>query len=126
MYEDSAREAVSLEGLVLPPRLKDNQRALAARYLGTIPVEHRQPVLDELSGRTVLVLAHSACTGGGAAASEASCAAEAAQVAASGTMPVRSRQRLAISVLPTVRTSAGGVGPVAREFIDRSLGCVSR
>lgn len=49
--KDSAREAVSLEALIVPPRLKDNQRALAARYLGTIPVEHRQPVLDELAGR---------------------------------------------------------------------------
>lgn len=49
--KDSAREAVSLELLIVPPRLKDNQRALAARYLGTIPVEHRQPVLDELAGR---------------------------------------------------------------------------
>jgi hypothetical protein len=46
-----AREAVSLEALVVPQRLKDNQRALAARYLATIPVEHRQPVLDELAGR---------------------------------------------------------------------------
>ena len=50
-YEDSAREAVSLEGLVLPPRLKDNQRALAARYLATIPAEQRQSVMDELAGR---------------------------------------------------------------------------
>ncbi|MGE0290219.1 MAG: STY4528 family pathogenicity island replication protein [Bradyrhizobium sp.] len=49
--KDSAREAVSLESLIVPPRLKDNQRALVARYLGTIPVEHRQPVLDELAGR---------------------------------------------------------------------------
>ncbi|MAT66659.1 MAG: helix-turn-helix domain-containing protein [Gammaproteobacteria bacterium] len=49
--KDSAREAVSLESLIVPPRLKDNQRALAARYLETIPVEHRQPVLDELAGR---------------------------------------------------------------------------
>ena len=49
--KDSAREAVSLESLIVPPRLKDNQRSLAARYLGTIPVEHRQPVLDELAGR---------------------------------------------------------------------------
>lgn len=49
--KDSASEAVSLESLIVPPRLKDNQRALAARYLGTIPVEHRQPVLDELAGR---------------------------------------------------------------------------
>ena len=49
--KDSASEAVSLESLIVPPRLKDNQRALAARYLGTIPVEHRQPVLDELADR---------------------------------------------------------------------------
>lgn len=49
--KEPAREAVSLESLIVPPRLKDNQRALAARYLGTIPVEHRQPVLDELAGR---------------------------------------------------------------------------
>ena len=40
-----------LEGLVLPARLKENQRALTARYLATIPAEHRQPVLDELAGR---------------------------------------------------------------------------
>ena len=40
-----------LEGLVLPARLKENQRALAARYLATIPAQHRQPVLDELAGR---------------------------------------------------------------------------
>ena len=49
--KNSAHAAVSLESLIVPPRLKDNQRALAARYLGTIPVEHRQPVLDELAGR---------------------------------------------------------------------------
>ncbi len=49
--KESAREAVSLDALIVPPRLKDNQRALAARYLATIPAEHRQPVLDELSGR---------------------------------------------------------------------------
>jgi len=48
---ESAREAMSIEALIVPPRLKDNQRALAARYLATIPVEHRQPVLDELAGR---------------------------------------------------------------------------
>jgi len=47
----SAREAVSIDALIVPPRLKDNQRALAARYLATIPVEYRQPVLDELAGR---------------------------------------------------------------------------
>lgn len=50
-YENSAREAVALEGLVFPPRLKENQRALAARYLATVPAEHRQSVLDELAGR---------------------------------------------------------------------------
>jgi len=49
--ENSAREAASLDALIVPPRLKDNQRALAARYLTQIPVEHRQPVLDELAGR---------------------------------------------------------------------------
>lgn len=48
---ESARENVSFESLIVPQRLKDNQRALAARYLATIPVEHRQPVLDELAGR---------------------------------------------------------------------------
>ena len=47
----SAREAASLDTLIVPPRLKDNQRALAARYLATIPAEYRQPVLDELAGR---------------------------------------------------------------------------
>ena len=50
-YGGSAREAVALEGLVFPPRLKENQRALAARYLATVPAEHRQSVLDELAGR---------------------------------------------------------------------------
>jgi hypothetical protein len=50
-YEGSAREAVSLEELIFPPRLKENQRALAARYLATVPAEHRQSVLDELAGR---------------------------------------------------------------------------
>ncbi|MDN5869221.1 MAG: STY4528 family pathogenicity island replication protein [Nitrococcus sp.] len=50
-YSESAREAVSIETLIVPARLKDNQRALAARYLATIPVEDRQPVLDELAGR---------------------------------------------------------------------------
>jgi hypothetical protein len=46
-----AREAGTLDGLIVPPRLKENQRALAARYLATIPAEHRQSVLDELAGR---------------------------------------------------------------------------
>ena len=50
-YEVAAREAVALEGLIFPPRLKANQRALAARYLATVPAEHRQSVLDELAGR---------------------------------------------------------------------------
>ncbi len=49
--ENSAREAASFDALIFPPRLKDNQRALAARYLTQIPIEHRQPVLDELAGR---------------------------------------------------------------------------
>ena len=47
----SARAVVSLDTLIVPSRLKDNQRALVARYLATIPVEDRQPVLDELAGR---------------------------------------------------------------------------
>jgi hypothetical protein len=42
---------VALAGLIFPPRLKENQRALAARYLATVPAEHRQSVLDELAGR---------------------------------------------------------------------------
>ena len=49
--DNSAREAASIEALIFPARLKDNQRALAARYLTQIHVEHRQPVLDELAGR---------------------------------------------------------------------------
>jgi len=49
--EDRAREDVSLDALIIPVRLKENQRALAARYLAQIPEEHRQPVLDELAGR---------------------------------------------------------------------------
>ena len=47
----SAREAVSSGALIFPARFKDNQRALAARYLAQICVEHRQAVLDELEGR---------------------------------------------------------------------------
>ena len=42
---------MSLEKLVFPTRLQDNQRALAARYLATIPEHCRQAVLDELAGR---------------------------------------------------------------------------
>lgn len=48
---DPARVSATLDGLFVPARLKDNQRALAARYLATIPVEQRQSVLDELAGR---------------------------------------------------------------------------
>ena len=33
---------MALEGWIFPPRLKENQRALAARYLATVPAEHRQ------------------------------------------------------------------------------------
>ncbi|MGE3420148.1 MAG: STY4528 family pathogenicity island replication protein [Bradyrhizobium sp.] len=49
--DNSARESAAIDALIFPARLKDNQRALAARYLTRIPVEHRQPVLDELAGR---------------------------------------------------------------------------
>ena len=49
--ECTARAAVELQQLIFPARLKDNQRALAARYLAQVPVEHRQTVLDELEGR---------------------------------------------------------------------------
>lgn len=37
--------------LIYPPRLSDNQRLLADRYLAMIAPEDRQPVLDELQGR---------------------------------------------------------------------------
>lgn len=49
--DHTARGAESIDALIFPMRLKDNQRALAARYLSQIQVEHRQPVLDELAGR---------------------------------------------------------------------------
>ena len=39
------------ESLIYPRRLIADQRALAARYLDSVPAEHRQPVLDELEGR---------------------------------------------------------------------------
>jgi hypothetical protein len=37
--------------LVYPTRLGENHREIAARYLGGLTPEHRQPVLDELEGR---------------------------------------------------------------------------
>jgi hypothetical protein len=37
--------------LVYPPRLCDNHREIAARYLSVLAPEQRQPVLDELAGR---------------------------------------------------------------------------
>ena len=37
--------------LVYPPRLSENQRALADRYLITVSEADRQPILDELEGR---------------------------------------------------------------------------
>jgi len=37
--------------LVYPKRLNTNQRDLVDRYLAAIPVDQRQPVLDELEGR---------------------------------------------------------------------------
>ena len=37
--------------LIYPPRLCDNHREIAARYLSVLAPEQRQPVLDELAGR---------------------------------------------------------------------------
>ena len=37
--------------LVYPKRLSENQRALADRYLNTVPTDERQSILDELEGR---------------------------------------------------------------------------
>ncbi len=37
--------------LAYPPRLCDNHREIAARYLSTLAPEQRQPILDELEGR---------------------------------------------------------------------------
>jgi len=37
--------------LIYPKRLSENQRALADRYLNTIPADERQSILDELEGR---------------------------------------------------------------------------
>jgi hypothetical protein len=39
------------QALIYPPRLSDNQRLLADRYLAMINPEDRQLVLDELQGR---------------------------------------------------------------------------
>ncbi|MCB1717465.1 MAG: helix-turn-helix domain-containing protein, partial [Candidatus Competibacteraceae bacterium] len=39
------------QALIYPPRLSDNQKLLADRYLATINPEDRQLVLDELQGR---------------------------------------------------------------------------
>jgi hypothetical protein len=39
------------ESLIYPRRLIADQREMAARYLASVPVEQRQPVLDELEGR---------------------------------------------------------------------------
>lgn len=37
--------------LIYPKRLSENQRALADRYLNTVPADERQSILDELEGR---------------------------------------------------------------------------
>lgn len=37
--------------LIYPKRLSENQRALADRYLNTVPEDERQSILDELEGR---------------------------------------------------------------------------
>lgn len=44
-------EPLPSESLLYPARLDANQRAIAARYLMTIPADQRQSVLDELEGR---------------------------------------------------------------------------
>ena len=46
-----AREAVVLEKLILPARLKPAQHSIVARYLANVPDRDRQAVLDELAGR---------------------------------------------------------------------------
>ena len=43
--------SVSDQPLIYPPRLSDNQRRLADRYLDMIAPDDRQRVLDELQGR---------------------------------------------------------------------------
>ena len=47
----TAREAVTLEALVLPSRLVPAQHPAVARYLADVPAADRQAVLDELAGR---------------------------------------------------------------------------
>ena len=37
--------------MIYPKRLSENQRALADRYLKTVPADERQSILDELEGR---------------------------------------------------------------------------
>jgi hypothetical protein len=49
--KEPVRHAVAMDALVLPARLEENQRGLAARYLAMIPADQHQPVLDELAGR---------------------------------------------------------------------------
>lgn len=44
-------EAPTLDALIFPRRLTDNQRTLALQYLTPIPAELHQPLLDELAGR---------------------------------------------------------------------------
>jgi|TARA_R110002072_G_scaffold293183_2_gene462326 helix-turn-helix protein len=46
-----AASSLSDKPLIYPPRLSDNQKLLADRYLGMIAPEGRQSVLDELQGR---------------------------------------------------------------------------
>ncbi len=50
-YEQSSTERDASEELLFPERLSANHRALALIYVGQLPVEHRQAVLDELEGR---------------------------------------------------------------------------
>jgi len=44
-------ETPTLDALIFPRRLTDNQRTLALQYLTPIPAELHQPLLDELAGR---------------------------------------------------------------------------
>tara|TARA_R110002073_G_scaffold307726_1_gene477465 strand:- start:2354 stop:2761 length:408 start_codon:yes stop_codon:yes gene_type:complete len=44
-------ETPTLDALIFPRRLTDNQRTLALQYLTPIPTELHQPLLDELAGR---------------------------------------------------------------------------
>ena len=48
---DKASQLPSDQSLIYPPRLSDNQKILADRYLALVAPEERQLLLDELQGR---------------------------------------------------------------------------